>query len=70
MISDITQIRLEHKEDIVNRLLQEGWILLCEPFIGLRKVERVERVETNSDNSPMYLIDIPWREFVLGRRRD
>ena len=70
MISDITQVRLEHKEDIVNRLLQEGWILLCEPFIGLRKVERVKGVETNSDNSPTYLIDIPWREFVLGRRRD
>ncbi|MBA7652475.1 hypothetical protein ES703_60309 [subsurface metagenome] len=73
MISDITQVRLEHREDIVNRLLQEGWVLLCEPFIGLRRVERAERaerVETNSDNSPTYLIDIPWREFVLGHRRD
>ena len=61
---DITRVRLEHKEEAVNLLLQEGWILLCEPFIGLRKVE------TTSDNSSTCLIDIPWREFALGRRRE
>lgn len=70
---DIGQIRLEHREDIVNQLLRDGWVLLCKPFVGLRRVQRVERVEGvegSSDNSPTYLIDIPWREFVLGRRRD
>lgn len=60
---------------MVNQLLFEGWVLLCEPFVGLRRVERkeVDRKEEgsieNSDNSQVYLIDIPWREFVLGRRR-
>jgi len=61
---DIVRVRLEHREEMVNQLLEEGWILLCQPFIGLRKVE------TTSDNSSTCLIDIPWREFALGRRRE
>ena len=61
---DITKIRFEHREEIINRLLEEGWILLCEPFVGLRKA-----VQTNEDGQ-VYMVDIPWREFVLGRRRE
>lgn len=59
---DIDQIRLEHRIEIVNQLLYEGWVLLCEPYTGLR------RIQATDDSSR--LIDIPWREFVLGRKKN
>lgn len=58
----IGQVRIIHHEDEVNQLLQEGWFLLTEPYIGLRKVDR-------EIDGKVVFIDIPWREFVLGRRR-
>lgn len=63
-LGEITQIRVEHHEIVVAQLLQDHWFLLCEPFTGLRRVERFRQ------NGEMYLVDIPWREFILGRRSD
>lgn len=60
--STIGEVRFEHHEDAVNKLLAEGWIILREPAAGLRRVERNEDGRT-------YLVDIPYREVALGRRR-
>lgn len=60
--STIAEVTFERHEDRINQLLQDGWIMLREPSCGLRRVER-------NEDGKMYLIDIPFREVVLGRRR-
>jgi len=61
--STIGEIRFEHHEETINELLKSGWLILREPCCALRRVER-----TNGDGRTM-LIDIPYREVALGRRR-
>jgi len=60
--STVGEVTFEHHEDRINQLLQDGWIMLREPCVGLRRVER-------NEDGKMYLIDIPFREVVLGRKR-
>jgi hypothetical protein len=61
-LSNISEIRITHHEVLVNRLLREGWILLCPPILGLRRMMK------DNGTGGHVLVDVPYRELCLGRR--
>ncbi|RLC62244.1 MAG: hypothetical protein DRI01_07210 [Chloroflexi bacterium] len=61
-IEDIKQVKVTHHEETVNELLEGGWVLLCPPVLGLRRTLK------HDNNGREILLDVPYREFALGRK--